>query len=266
MDPGALLRDRGEAVESVSRCVLSGREVGNMRVDGDMCQLYSGAHNLYGENMTSAPTLNHERVHFALGAIAGLDEVGRGALAGPVMVGAVVLRSEKELPEELRDSKLLTPKRREVLAPRLREWADDWAVGSASNVEIDAWGIRLALAVAADRALAALTIQPHHLMIDGPLNLLHAPSNVPIGVELPPTITFSRVPATMLVKGDQVSAAIAAAAVIAKVERDDLMQRLAIEFPEYGWDGNKGYGSAGHREAIVRCGPSPHHRISWNLI
>ena len=216
--------------------------------------------------MSSAPTFDHERTHFARGAIAGLDEVGRGALAGPVMVGVVALRNEKDVPHELRDSKLLTAKRRETLAPRLREWADDWAIGSASNVEIDAWGIRLALAVAADRALAALTVHPQHLMIDGPLNLLQAPSNFPIGVDLPPRIEFARLPATMLIKGDQVSAAIAAAAVLAKVERDHLMEKLALDFPEYGWEGNKGYGSVGHREAIVRCGPSPLHRVSWNLI
>lgn len=216
--------------------------------------------------MSSRPTLDNERALFALGAVAGIDEVGRGALAGPVMVGAVALANEKEVPALLRDSKLLTEKRREQLAPVLREWADDWAIGSASNEEIDAWGIRLALAVAADRAIGSLSQVPQHLMIDGPLNLLHAPSNVPIGVALPPSIRFTRLPATMLVKGDQVSAAIAAAAVIAKVERDHLMQRLAEDFPEYGWEGNKGYGSSGHREAIARCGPSPYHRISWNLI
>ena len=215
--------------------------------------------------MSSAPTLDYERMHFALGAIAGLDEVGRGALAGPVMVGVVALAHERDVPSELRDSKLLTPKRRETLAPQLREWVDDWAIGSASNAEIDAWGIRVALAVAADRALGALRVHPHHLMIDGPLNLLQAPVNIPLGVEPPPTIAFAGLPATMLTKGDQVSATIAAAAVIAKVERDYLMEKLAVDFPEYGWDGNKGYGSEGHRDAIRRCGPSPHHRLSWNL-
>ena len=215
--------------------------------------------------MGSPPTLEHERAYFALGAVAGLDEVGRGALAGPVLVGVVALGREKEVPQQLRDSKLLTPQRRETLAPILREWADGWAVGSASNVEIDAWGIRMALAVAADRALAALAQKPVHLLIDGPLNLLRAPANIPIDVAVPPRIQFAHVPATTLVKGDQVSASIAAAAVIAKVERDHLMERLAVEFPEYGWAGNKGYGSAGHRDAIIRCGPTPHHRVTWNL-
>ena len=216
--------------------------------------------------MNATPTLEHERKLFSLGVVAGLDEVGRGALAGPVMVGAVALSTEKEVPLQLRDSKELTPKRREQLAPMLREWVDEWAIGSASNIEIDAWGIRLALAVAADRAIGELSQVPSHLMIDGPLNLLHAPSNVPMGVALPPPSRFRNVPATMLVKGDQISAAIAAAAVLAKVERDHLMMKLAEEFPDYGWDGNKGYGSIGHREAIARCGPSPYHRVSWNLI
>ena len=215
--------------------------------------------------MSSPPTLEHERRHFAFGAVAGLDEVGRGALAGPVMVGVVSLRREKDVPQLLRDSKLLTPQRRETLAPVLRDWADEWAVGSASNVEIDEWGIRIALAVAADRALSALDQRPDHLMIDGPLNLLRAPVNIPIGVVAPPAIQFADVSATMLVKGDQFSATVAAAAVIAKVERDHLMVQLGKEFPEYGWAGNKGDGSAGHRDAIVRCGPSPHHRVSWNL-
>jgi ribonuclease HII len=151
------------------------------------------------------------------------------------------------------------------MAPELQEWADEWAVGAASNEEIDEWGIRVAIAVAADRALCSLRQRPHHILIDGPSNLLRAPVNVAIGSAMPPLIGHADVPATMLVKGDQVSATIAAAAVIAKVQRDALMVEQSHVYPEYGWNGNKGYGSDAHREAIRRLGPSPLHRVSWNL-
>lgn len=216
--------------------------------------------------MTSSPSLERESPHFPTGAVAGIDEVGRGALAGPVMVGALLLRTPRPIPSGLRDSKLLTEKRREELAPIVVEWADAWAVGEASNAEIDQWGIRIALAIAADRALAALPLEPAHLMIDGPTNLLRAPMNVAMEVALPPAIRFRHLPVTTVVKGDQQCATIAGAALLAKVTRDRIMVEHAATYPEYGWEGNKGYGSEGHRSAIERFGPTPLHRLSWKLL
>lgn len=216
--------------------------------------------------MTSSPSLERESPHLATGAVAGIDEVGRGALAGPVMVGVVLVTTLKPVPSGLRDSKLLTEKRREELAPVVAEWADAWAIGAASNTEIDQWGIRTALAIAADRALAALPQVPSHLMIDGPTNLLRAPINVAMDVSLPPAIRFRDLPVTTVVKGDQQCATIAGAALLAKVTRDRLMVEYATTYPQYGWEGNKGYGSEGHRAAIERFGPTPLHRLSWKLL
>jgi len=212
------------------------------------------------------PTLEFERPHLIAGrVVVGIDEVGRGAIAGPVMVGAVALARDPGELAGLNDSKLLTAKRREGLVDPIKQWADAWAIGSASAQEIDAWGIALALAVAANRAIEALSLVPEHLLIDGPHNILRCRTDVQMGVELPPLLTANSIPATMLVKGDQRSMAIAAAAVLAKVARDAIMVELAGNFPEFEWDGNKGYGSSGHLEALTRIGPTSHHRQSWNI-
>ena len=212
------------------------------------------------------PSLEYERVHLTAGrVVVGVDEVGRGALAGPVLVGAVALaRDPGDLPG-LNDSKLLTARRREGLVEPIKAWADGWAIGSASAQEIDDWGIALALGVAANRAIDALALPPDHLLIDGPHNILRCRTDVAMGVDLPPSLTWKSTPATMLVKGDQRSMTIAAAAVLAKVTRDAIMVNLADQFPQFEWAGNKGYGSSGHLEALERLGPTPQHRQSWNI-
>lgn len=195
----------------------------------------------------------------------GIDEVGRGALAGPMTVGAVAICREEAPPEGLNDSKLLTRVRRESLVEPLGQWAAAWSLGSVSACEIDAWGLRLALAVAATRALNALSLVPTHALIDGPFNLLRAPANVAFGEELGPELRYGSLPVTTIVKGDQRCATIAAASVLAKVHRDAMMVALDAESGAYGWAANKGYGAPAHLEALRRNGPSPHHRQSWSL-
>lgn len=200
------------------------------------------------------PTLDVERQLFAGGAriVAGIDEVGRGAIAGPVTVGAVAVdASRTTFPEGLADSKLLTPRRREAMDPLVRSWALAHATGSATAAEIDRIGIVSALGLAASRALHALGTVPDVLIVDG---------NTPFLVEEPggPRII-------MRVKADQDCACVAAASVIAKVERDAVMTALHASHPHYGWDGNKGYGAAVHTAAIRTHGVTEHHRTSWNL-
>lgn len=200
------------------------------------------------------PTLDVERQLFAQGAriVAGIDEVGRGAIAGPVTVGAVAIgASHASFPDGLADSKLLTPRRREAMDPLVRSWALAHATGSATAAEIDRIGIVSALGLAASRALQALGAVPDVLIVDG---------NTPFLAEEPggPRII-------MRVKADQDCACVAAASVIAKVERDAVMTALHASHPHYGWDGNKGYGAAVHTAAIRTHGVTEHHRTSWNL-
>lgn len=207
-----------------------------------------------------------ERPLLEAGAIVvGIDEVGRGALAGPLTVGAVVLDCSAPPPEGLNDSKLLTGPRREALVAPLRAWAADWSLGSVSAQEIDAWGLRLALAVAATRALDALRIRPTHALIDGSFNLLRAPLDVSFDVARPPTLRYAKLRATTIVKGDRTCASIAAASVLAKVHRDGVMVDLDRQFRAYGWASNKGYGASAHLDALRAWGPNDHHRRSWRL-
>ena len=200
------------------------------------------------------PTLDTERALFADGAriVVGIDEVGRGAIAGPVTVGAVALDAGcGPFPEGLADSKLLTPRRREAMAPLVRGWALACATGWASAAEIDRHGIVSALGLAASRALAGLGAVADVLIVDG---------NTPFLLEEPggPRVLLR-------VKADQDCASVAAASVVAKVERDELMGRLHADHPHYGWESNKGYGAAVHTAAIRTHGTTEHHRTSWNL-
>ncbi len=197
--------------------------------------------------------------------VVGIDEVGRGALAGPLTVGAVVLRELNEPPKALTDSKLLTPLKRENLEEPIKNWASAWSLGSVTSKEIDEWGLRLSLAVAATRAVQGLSIKPTHALIDGSFNLLDAPRDVKFGASQPPELLFSNLAHTTIVKGDQKSATIAGASVLAKVARDAYMRQLSIEFPKYGWVDNKGYGASGHLKALSEYGTTKYHRISWNL-
>ena len=184
--------------------------------------------------------------------LAAIDEVGRGALAGPVAVGVIVVRGDiPPAPSGVRDSKECDPGTREELAPRVRGWAHRSAVGMASASEIDAVGIIGALALAAARALNATGVRPDIVLLDGKHDWMSrvAPSSQVV----------------TRVKADTTCAAVAAASNIAKVTRDAHMVALAARYPEYSWDSNKGYAAPDHVAALQRLGPSPWHRVSWKL-
>ena len=226
--------------------------------------------------MTQAPTLRVERAMLRAGArtLACVDEVGRGALAGPVSVGVVVLDlGVGSAPTGLRDSKLLTPRARRELLPRLRRWPIASAVGHADPYEVDAVGIICALRVAAARAFALLGVAPDQALLDGNHNWLSVPEepdalfpdprravgdNLADMSVVPPRVTTR-------VRADLTCAGVAAASVLAKCERDAIMVDLAEQHPEYGWALNKGYSAPDHIEALRRFGPTSLHRRSWNL-
>lgn len=200
------------------------------------------------------PSLDTERDLFANGAriVAGIDEVGRGAIAGPVTIGVVALNSQvNDLPAGLRDSKLMTPKRRDAMVPVVQQWSLGFATGSATAQEIDSFGIMSALGLAASRALRALGVQPDVIILDGNTSFLLEEDGGPRVITR--------------VKADQDVACVAAASVIAKVERDALMTQLHDQFPHYGWSSNKGYGVKVHTDAIRTHGLCDFHRKSWNL-
>ena len=197
--------------------------------------------------------------------VVGVDEVGRGALAGPLVVGAVALTSATPPPPGLTDSKLLRASQREALVAPLQAWAAAYGLGWASAQEIDAWGLRVALAVAATRAIDALGVTVDYALLDGNFNLLDAPNVFTFDGPEIPRLTHATIPHTCLVKGDQRSATIAAASVLAKVARDAYMTDVHDQYPDYGWAGNKGYGAAEHLAALTRVGPTPFHRTSWRL-
>jgi ribonuclease HII len=212
--------------------------------------------------MSASPTLRLERSLLRAGAatIAGMDEVGRGALSGPVSVGVVVMDARSPALPGVRDSKLLTATARELLVPRIRAWACASSVGHASPAEIDDLGIIGALRLAALRALAVLDTSPQCILLDGSHDWL---SPAPQGslfeepVEIPPVTTR--------VKADLHCTSVAAASVLAKTERDAIMAALDRDHPEYGWAENKGYASPEHIAALRRRGASPIHRRSWRL-
>ena len=184
--------------------------------------------------------------------IAGLDEAGRGALAGPVCVGAVILPpNDPNLTLTLRgvrDSKQLTPRAREQLAPQIKSAALSWGIGFASAAEIDELGIVPATRLAAGRALEALAVFPEYLLTDFRLEL--------------PELDLSQ---TALVKGDQRSLSIAAASILAKTARDDTMRKLDSSHPQYGFAKHKGYGTALHKKKIEEFGYSPLHRTTFKI-
>lgn len=203
------------------------------------------------------PTLERELAMFAGGAsvVIGLDEVGRGAMAGPVMVGACAITpAVGDFPVGLRDSKLVSEKKRLALDPLVRQWGVI-AVGAATPQEIDQYGITFSLGLAGKRALALLfeagvPVGHAQLILDGSHDWLSPALASPL-------------PITTAVKADQNCASVAAASVAAKVERDALMAELAVGFEEFGWASNKGYGSAEHMRLIAEQGPTPHHRVTW---
>ena len=184
--------------------------------------------------------------------IAGLDEAGRGALAGPVAVGAVILPDDNPLLSRtldgVRDSKQMTPLERESLAPRIKEVALTWNVGFASAEEIDSQGIVHATRLAALRALYGLSLAPKYLLTDFRLEL--------------PQLDISQ---TALVKGDALCLSIAAASVLAKTARDQLMCELDLCYRGYGLGKHKGYGTQSHRSAMKRLGVCAIHRRSFRV-
>lgn len=211
--------------------------------------------------MTSTPTLELEREFFSSGAlwVAGIDEVGRGALAGPVMVGIVIITATTSTPPAaLRDSKQLTSAARAKLVPELQAWAATWVIGEASANEIDKLGIIGALRLATHRGLVKIHRSPAFsatsgvVILDGNHDWLSGPPRMPKVV--------------MQVQADQQCASVAAASVLAKEHRDAGMVRLAPQFPEYGFDRNKGYGAPEHLRALAEYGPTRYHRRSWNLL
>lgn len=223
------------------------------------------------------PDLRHERSLLRSGArvVVGMDEVGRGALAGPVSVGAVAvdLRT-RACPPGVADSKLLTPLARERLLPALGRWGIARAVGHAGPDEIDALGIIAALRLAGHRALAslgALGVVPDVVLLDGSHDWLSRPrqGELDLAARNPADEVVAGVgPAPAVrtrVKADRTCASVAAASVLAKCERDALMVGLDGSHPAYGWAGNKGYGAPEHLAALRELGPSPLHRCSWRL-
>lgn len=219
----------------------------------------------------AAPTLDWERELAAQGyaVVAGCDEVGRGSLAGPVSVGVVIIRPETavELPG-VKDSKLLRPAVREALVPDILAWADASAVGHAAAHEIDSLGLVSALRLAGMRALtqAAGTLVPDFVILDGNQDWLSEPAQADLfGSSLP---AAAPVPWTLQtrIKADMSCLSVAAASVLAKVERDAIMMGLAEMYPAFGWDANMGYGTASHRAAIVADGPTDFHRKTWRLV
>ncbi len=179
--------------------------------------------------------------------LAGVDEVGRGPLAGPVIAAAVIL-DPANIPEGLADSKALSAKKREFLNALILQ--SSWVgVGEANVEEIDEINILQASLLAMERAVSALPQVPQHLLVDGN--------------KLPKTLPC---PATAVVKGDARSQSIAAASIVAKTRRDAIMQDLAQQFPGYGWEKNAGYPTKQHREALVKIGLTPHHRRSFKPV
>ena len=217
------------------------------------------------------PSLRLERQLLREGRtlVAGMDEVGRGSLAGPVSVGVLVVDARtRTAPTGLRDSKLLSPAVREVLAPRVARWAVASAVGHAEPDEIDAVGIIAALRLAGRRALAQLPVLPDLVILDGNHDWLSDPRDPSLfdGLESQSTpLPCEAPPVTTRVKADVSCAAVAGASVLAKTTRDAVMTARHEDFPHYGWAGNKGYSAPDHLEALVVHGSCEQHRRSWRL-
>lgn len=203
--------------------------------------------------MISKPNLFYEKkLWSAYEFVAGLDEAGRGALAGPVTVGAVILPKEKsnliKLLHGVHDSKQLTPTKRNQLVPQIKKNAVAWGIGFSSAKEIDEVGIVPATRLAMKRALENLSISPHFLLTD-------------FRLELPE----SEIPQTAIVKGDQKSLSIASASILAKTARDEMMCELDKEYPQYLFEIHKGYGTLVHRTKLKQLGHSPIHRKTFKL-
>ena len=188
---------------------------------------------------------------------AGCDEAGRGPLAGSVFAAAVIL-DPKHLDEPewqiLNDSKQLTEAQRNLLRPFIEQHAMSWAVAEVTAQEIDRINILNASLLCMHRALAQLDPQPQHIVVDGNRWKPYMPADLPL-----------EIPARTVVHGDATYLSIAAASVLAKTWRDEYMLRLHEQYPQYGWDANKGYPTAAHYAAIQQYGPTLYHRLTFNL-
>ena len=196
--------------------------------------------------------------------VLGADEVGRGCAAGPAYVGVCRLDSlPSSFPEGVKDSKLLTPKRRIKLRSSIEDWVSDWAVGSCSNKEIDEMGITLSLGLALERALLSMkeVFGRGLLILDGNFDYLSY-ARASLHLSQRPNVEVKCV-----IKGDRKSALCASASILAKLDRDELMDDLSKldEYKGYKWKKNKGYPTREHIEAIRKLGPSPLHRKSWKI-
>ena len=202
----------------------------------------------YGRDVVmSAPSRSMERQLVAAGhdVIVGVDEVGRGSWAGPLMVGAAVIPTGRRI-VGVRDSKMLSEKAREQIFDKVARWCTSWSVGAASQRECDELGMADAQRLAAGRAIAGLSVTPDAVLIDGNWDFVGA------GVRT-----------ERLVKGDARCVSIAAASILAKVTRDRVMRSEAEHYPAYAFESNKGYPCPIHRAALHWCGPSAIHRRSW---
>jgi ribonuclease HII len=193
-----------------------------------------------------APTLEVERSLWGAGhdVVVGVDEVGRGSWAGPLMVGAAVLPTDRRV-YRVRDSKMLTEPQRERLFARIADWCRAWSVGSATQEECDRLGMAQAQRLAAGRAIDGLGIEPDHVLIDGNWDFV------------------GRGPASRIIKGDARCLTIAAASILAKVTRDRYMRAESEHYPGYEFDANKGYPCPRHKMALQAYGPTAIHRRTW---
>lgn len=197
--------------------------------------------------------------------LAGMDEVGRGALAGPVTVGVVIIDETcGTAPQGVKDSKLLVPHARTAMVPRIQRWAVAHGVGHASAAEIDEVGIIAALRLAGVRALAEAGIRPDLVILDGNHDWLTAPEDVGL-LAFAGDVPAVTPPVSTMIKADLLCSSVAAASVLAKVTRDAIMVGLGEENPAYGWVENKGYAAPEHLDALRRLGPCELHRRSWRL-
>ncbi len=185
--------------------------------------------------------------------MAGVDEVGRGAWAGPVSVGVVVHPPGRRAPTGLRDSKELSEPRREALFPAVIAWCQAWAVGHAGPEECDELGMTAAQRLAARRAFAALPVAPGSALLDGSLDYLTGADGGPVAE------------VRTVVGGDATCVSVAAASVVAKVTRDRMMRAWSPAYPAFAFDRNKGYPSPVHRRAVAELGLTDLHRRSWSF-
>lgn len=193
------------------------------------------------------PDFIHEKTYWSqdISYVAGIDEAGMGALAGPVIAAAVVFNEETG-DIKVQDSKKLTPTKRENLVPVIKERAAAWAIGEASVEEIARLNIRAASHLAMRRAINALSVEVDVILLDGT-----------------PAQPHPHIFAVNIIGGDNISTSIAAASILAKVHRDKYMAAMSDAFPMYGFASHKGYGSKYHMDALKQYGPSPHHRTTY---